>query len=30
MGLKLRLEWYSKQTESFEGEEYSTALLSRL
>ncbi|WP_458129808.1 colicin E3-like toxin immunity protein [Pseudomonas sp. Z2-11] len=23
MGLKLRLEWYSKQTESFEGEEYS-------
>lgn len=26
MGLKLRLEWYSKQTESFEGEEYSEDL----
>ncbi|WP_434674074.1 colicin E3-like toxin immunity protein [Pseudomonas sp. R1-15] len=23
MGLKLRLEWYGKQIESFEGEEYS-------
>ncbi|MBT2338692.1 MULTISPECIES: colicin E3-like toxin immunity protein [Pseudomonas] len=23
MGLKLRLEWYSKKTESYEGEEYS-------
>jgi hypothetical protein len=26
MGLKLRLEWYGKQTESFEGEEYSDDL----
>ncbi|WP_434610917.1 cloacin [Pseudomonas sp. D2-30] len=26
MGLKLRLEWYSKQTESFEGEEYTEDL----
>lgn len=26
MGLKLRLEWYSKQTESYEGEEYSEDL----
>jgi hypothetical protein len=26
MGLKLRLEWYSKQTESCEGEEYSEDL----
>jgi hypothetical protein len=26
MGLKLRLEWYNKQTESYEGEEYSEDL----
>jgi len=26
MGLKLRLEWFSKQTESYEGKEYSTDL----
>ena len=26
MGLKLRLEWYSKQTEAYEGEEYSEDL----
>ncbi|MCE0461361.1 colicin E3-like toxin immunity protein [Pseudomonas uvaldensis] len=26
MGLKLRLEWFSKQTESYEGEEYSKDL----
>lgn len=26
MGLKLRLEWYNKQTESYEGEDYSEDL----
>jgi len=26
MGLKLSLEWYNKQTESYEGEEYSEDL----